>query len=82
MDFIPQYIENKHNPENIQYSTPLLKPILDDTYGQIVYQEQVMQIVQNLGGFSMSRADLVRKAMGDCPVKGHKDYPLCIEIYA
>lgn len=64
MDFIPQYIENKHYPENIQYSTPLLKPILNDTYGIIIYQEEVMQIVQNLGGFSMSRADLVRKAMG------------------
>ena len=64
MDFIDQYIENKHNPKNIQYLTPKLKPILESTYGIIIYQEQVMQIVQQLGGFNMARADLVRKAMG------------------
>ena len=64
MDFIPAYIEGKHNPASITYLTPQLKPILETTYGQIVYQEQVMQIVQRLGGFSMGRADLVRKAMG------------------
>lgn len=64
MDFIPNYIEGKHNPENVTYLTPELEPILKPTYGVIVYQEQVMQIVQRLAGFSMGRADIVRKAMG------------------
>ena len=64
MDFIPDYIRGKHHPESIQYITPQLKPILEKTYGQIVYQEQVMQICQALGGFTMGRADAVRKAMG------------------
>ena len=64
MDFIPQYIEGKQHPENITYLTPQLEPILKPTYGVIVYQEQVMQIVRVLAGFSMGRADLVRKAMG------------------
>lgn len=64
MDFIPNYIEGKKNPSSIAYKTPLLEPILSPTYGCIVYQEQVMQIVRSLGGFSMGRADIVRKAMG------------------
>lgn len=64
MDFIPQYIKGKREPESITYLTPELESILKPTYGVIVYQEQVMQIVQKLGGFSMGRADLVRKAMG------------------
>lgn len=64
MDFIPQYIEGKQHPENITYLTPQLESILKPTYGVIVYQEQVMQIVRVLAGFSMGRADLVRKAMG------------------
>lgn len=64
MDFIPTYIENKHNPEKITYLTPELESILAPTYGVIVYQEQVMQIVQKLAGFTMGRADVVRKAMG------------------
>ena len=63
MDFIPAYIKNKTNPENIKYKHPLLKDILEMTYGCIVYQEQVMQIVQKLAGFSMGRADEVRRAM-------------------
>ncbi|MDP4132783.1 MAG: DNA polymerase III subunit alpha [Bacillota bacterium] len=62
MDFIPRYIENK-NKGDIKYKTPLLEPILDMTYGCIVYQEQVMQIVRELGGYSLGRADLVRRAM-------------------
>ena len=63
MDFIPAYIKNKTNPENITYKHPLLKNILEMTYGCIVYQEQVMQIVRTLAGFSMGRADEVRRAM-------------------
>lgn len=63
MDFIPKYIEGKNNPGSITYSTPELEPILSPTYGCIVYQEQVMQIVQQLGGYTLGRADLVRRAM-------------------
>ena len=63
MDFIPKYLEGKKNAESIQYTTPLLEPILKPTYGCIVYQEQVMQIVRDLAGYTMGRADLVRKAM-------------------
>ena len=63
MDFIPKYLEGKKNVESIQYTTPLLEPILKPTYGCIVYQEQVMQIVRDLAGYTMGRADLVRKAM-------------------
>ena len=63
MDSIPKYIENRHAPEKISYCTPLLKPILDVTYGCIVYQEQVMQIFRNLAGYSLGRADIVRRAM-------------------
>lgn len=63
MDFIPKYIKGKQDPSNVTYKTPMLKPILEATYGCIVYQEQVMQIVRSLAGFSMGRADLVRKAM-------------------
>ena len=64
MDSIPQYIENKHNPDKITYDHPLLEPILKNSYGILVYQEQVMQICQNLGGFTLGHADVVRKAMG------------------
>ena len=63
MDSIPKYIRNRHNPEEITYKTPLLKDILDVTYGCIVYQEQVMQICRKLAGYSYGRADLVRRAM-------------------
>jgi len=63
MDSIPKYIENKKNPENIKYVHPALAPILDVTYGCLVYQEQVMQIVRDLGGYSYGRSDLVRRAM-------------------
>ena len=62
MDSIPQYISNK-NSGSIKYKHPLLENILDVTYGCIVYQEQVMQIVRELGGYSLGRADLVRRAM-------------------
>ncbi|HHV39189.1 MAG TPA: DNA polymerase III subunit alpha [Tepidimicrobium sp.] len=64
MNQIPKYIENKNNPDNIEYLHPKLEPILDVTYGCIVYQEQVMQIVRDIGGFTMGGADLLRRAMG------------------
>ncbi len=63
-DSIPRYVKNKNNPKNITYKHPLLEPILKPTYGCIVYQEQVMQIVQDLAGYSLGRADILRKAMG------------------
>ena len=63
MDSIPKYIHNRHHPEDIKYNTPLLKPILDVTYGCIVYQEQVMQVFRRLAGYSLGRADIVRRAM-------------------
>ena len=63
MDSIPKYIENKKNPGAIKYVHPALAPILDVTYGCLVYQEQVMQIVRDLGGYSYGRSDLVRRAM-------------------
>ena len=63
MDSIPKYIHNRHNPQDISYSTPALKEILDVTYGCIVYQEQVMQVFRTLAGYSFGRADIVRRAM-------------------
>lgn len=63
MDQIPRYIRNKNNPKEIKYHHPLLENILDVTYGCMVYQEQVMQIVRELAGYSMGRSDLVRRAM-------------------
>lgn len=63
MDSIPKYIENKKNPEKVKYVDPHLEPILNVTYGCMVYQEQVMQIVRALGGYSFGRSDLVRRAM-------------------
>lgn len=63
MDFIPQYIRGKNHPETITYDCPELEPILESTYGCIVYQEQVMQIVQKLAGYTLGRSDLVRRAM-------------------
>lgn len=63
MDSIPRYIENKKNSDKIKYVDPALAPILDVTYGCLVYQEQVMQIVRELGGYSYGRSDLVRRAM-------------------
>lgn len=63
MDFIPKYIEGKEKSGSITYDCPQLEPILSPTYGCIVYQEQVMQIVRNLAGYSFGRSDLVRRAM-------------------
>ena len=63
MESIPRYIENRHHPERVTYRHPLLAGILDVTYGCIVYQEQVMQIFRTLAGYSLGRADIVRRAM-------------------
>ncbi|NLL93214.1 MAG: DNA polymerase III subunit alpha [Clostridiales bacterium] len=63
MDFIPKYLEGKRNSTSVTYDCPQLKPILEPTYGCIVYQEQVMQIVRDLAGYSLGRSDLLRRAM-------------------
>ena len=91
MDFIPQYLEGKNHPESIKYLCPQLEPILSTTYGCIVYQEQVMQIVRDLAGFTLGRSDEVRRAMSKKKthvmeeervnfVKGNKDLgiPGCV----
>ena len=64
MDSIPTYVKYKHNPETIRYKHPLLEPLLKATYGVLIYQEQVMQTCQKLGGFSLGQSDIVRRAMG------------------
>lgn len=64
MQFIPEYIEGKHGKKQIEYMHPKLEPILKTTYGVCVYQEQVMQIARDLSGFSLSEADVLRKAIG------------------
>lgn len=64
MDSIPTYIENKNNPDKVTYIHESLRPIMEVTYGCLVYQEQVMQVVRELGGYSYGRSDLVRRAMG------------------
>jgi len=64
MDSIPRYVHNKHHPEDTTYDHPILEPILKVTYGCIVYQEQVMKICQEMGGFTLGQADMVRRAMG------------------
>ncbi len=64
MDSIPTYIKNKNNPEQVKYLHQKLEPILDVTYGCLVYQEQVMRVVRDLAGYSYGRSDLVRRAMG------------------
>lgn len=63
MDFIPKYLDGKNNPDNITYDCPQLEKILKPTYGCIVYQEQVMQIVRELAGYTLGRSDFVRRAM-------------------
>ncbi len=63
MDSIPRFIQGKQDPSSVKYLTPKLEPILNVTYGCMVYQEQVMQIVRDLAGYSMGRSDLVRRAM-------------------
>lgn len=78
MDFIPQYIRGKNDAGSITYDCPQLEPILAPTYGCIVYQEQVMQIVRDLAGYTLGRSDLLRRAMskkkGDVMVKERKNF--------
>jgi len=69
MESIPRFIACKHNPEKVTYKHPALVPILSNTYGCIVYQEQVIQIFQQLGGYSLGQADMVRRAMSKKKVK-------------
>ena len=69
MDSIPSYIKGKHSPESVRYRHPMLKEILEVTYGCIVYQEQVMEIFRKLGGYSLGRADVVRRAMSKKKMK-------------
>ncbi|MBQ4557843.1 MAG: DNA polymerase III subunit alpha [Clostridia bacterium] len=64
MDSIPRYVYNKHNPDKVTYDHPILEPILNVTYGCIVYQEQVMRIVQDMAGYTLGQADMVRRMMG------------------
>ena len=64
MDSIPRYVHNKHHPEDTSYDHPILEPILRVTYGCIVYQEQVMKICQEMAGFTLGQADMIRRAMG------------------
>ncbi|MBR9999847.1 MAG: DNA polymerase III subunit alpha [Cyclobacteriaceae bacterium] len=64
MDFIPNFINRKHGRENVEYSHPLLEPLLKNTYGIMVYQEQIMQTAQVIAGFSLGKADILRRAMG------------------
>lgn len=70
MDSIPRYVHNKHNPEDVVYDHEILEPILDVTYGCIVYQEQVMKIVQDMAGYTLGQADMVRRMMGKKDVAG------------
>ena len=78
MDFIPRYIKGKNHPETIVYDCPQMEPILKETYGCIVYQEQVMQIVRDLAGYTLGRSDLVRRAMskkkGDVMEKERRNF--------
>ncbi len=74
MEQIPRFVKARHDQSSIRYAHPLLEPILKVTYGSIVYQEQVMQIVRDLGGFSMGQADIVRKAMS-------KKNPILLQNY-
>ena len=69
MKQIPKFVESKHDPSKISYLHPKLEPILKTTYGCIVYQEQVMQIVQQIGGYSLGRADIVRRAISKKKMK-------------
>ncbi|MGC8874761.1 MAG: DNA polymerase III subunit alpha, partial [Chloroflexia bacterium] len=64
MEQIPKYIEGKHHPEKVSYLHPSLEPILRETFGVIVYQEQVLEILQKMAGYTLGRADIVRKAIG------------------
>ena len=70
MDYIPQYIDSKSGRQKIVYPDPCLEPILKETYGVIVYQEQVMQVAQKIAGYSLGQADILRRAMGKKKLEG------------
>ena len=72
MDIIPRFVHNKHNPEDTTYAHPILENILDVTYGCIVYQEQVQRILQNMAGYTLGQADMVRRMMGKKKVDAMK----------
>ena len=72
MDSIPTYTHNKHNPQDVTYDHPILEKILNVTYGCIVYQEQVMRICQDMGGYTLGQADMVRRMMGKKKVDAMK----------
>lgn len=78
MDFIPQYISGKNNPSAVRYACPQMEPILKNTYGCLVYQEQVMRVVRDLGGYTLGRSDIVRRAMSkkkeDVMIKERKNF--------
>lgn len=69
MELIPSFIEGKHNPESVVYLDPSLKPIFEETYGIMVYQEQVMQVFSTMAGYSLGEADMIRRAMGKKKIK-------------
>ena len=71
MDAIPKFIANKHNPKQVQYLDPMLEPILSVTYGVMVYQEQVIDIFQKLGGYSLPQADNIRRAISQEETGGY-----------
>lgn len=64
MDLIPKFIEGKHNPDSVEYPHPSLKPVLEETYGVMVYQEQILQIANVMAGYSLGEADILRRAIG------------------
>lgn len=69
MELIPRFIEGKHNPESVVYPDPALKPIFEETYGIMVYQEQVMQVFSQMAGYSLGEADMIRRAIGKKKMK-------------
>ena len=64
MDLIPKFIEGKHNPESVVYPHPSLEPVLKETYGIMVYQEQILQIANVMAGYTLGEADILRRAIG------------------
>lgn len=72
IDNIPTFIHNKHHPQDVTYAHPILEPILNVTYGVIVYQEQVMKIVQDMAGYTLGQADMVRRMMGKKKIEAMK----------
>ena len=80
MESIPRFISSKHNPDSVSYKHPSLVPILSNTYGCIVYQEQVIEIFRRLAGYSLGQADMVRRAMSKKKMKDIQREPSLIHI--